>query len=88
MKCYRCQADNPDHATHCGSCGARLEEGLPPSPLGVACGVALLVVFVPIGLCGALVAVREPYGPPSFAYLCMAVSALFILVAYLIMRRR
>ncbi len=32
MKCTKCQADNPENAHFCGSCGANLEEATKPLP--------------------------------------------------------
>ncbi len=54
MKCYRCQGDNPENATHCGHCGAKLSRGSAAwSWVSITVGVILMAIFVPAGLCFA-----------------------------------
>ncbi len=87
MKCCRCQADNPVGARHCNSCGAALDMSQPSEMLGVGCATLLLIIFIPVGLCGIYVAIgtpRDPYGFMPVVYFVIAVSAL---IAYLAGRK-
>ncbi len=94
MKCAYCKADNPPGTAHCASCGASLESRR-PSWVGITLGVLLLIVFIPIGLCGLLFSLdtfwsddpETDYWAPV-GYVSLAVSAFFVYVAYLFMRRQ
>ncbi len=68
---------------------------LGPSWISVTLGVLLLLVFIPVGLCGLVLSfslntatdpVANSLAP--FAYVSLAVGALFVYVAYLVLKRK
>lgn len=83
MKCYRCQADNPEGATHCHSCGAHLD---PNSTSWVArtVGGCLLIVFIPAGLCGAFFVADVGDNIP---FMSILVSVLGIILGIILLQR-
>lgn len=84
MKCYRCQAENSEGARHCNSCGAALVAESNDELLGVGCSTLLLIIFVPVGVCGVLVVTgnpSDPYGFKQVAYFCIALAAFLLYLA-------
>ena len=98
MRCPNCSAINEPDARVCAECGQRLVESVEPvSWLGITCGVLILIVFIPVGLCGVLCttmgfeAMQTGGGAPEVLLIGLALtgfSALFIYLAVRFMKGR
>ncbi|MEO7453453.1 MAG: hypothetical protein ABIV13_01675 [Fimbriimonadales bacterium] len=64
----------------------------PKNWLSVTCGVILIAIFGPVGMCGLLMTASmgrpDPYGFDSVAIACLLVGALLVGIGVYLVRRR
>ena len=93
MRCPNCSAINAPDARVCAECGQRLIESSEPSScLGMTCGILLMIVSLPVGLCGIMCAVtgieatRLDQGDPSVLLIGLTLTGMSVLFIYLAIR--
>jgi hypothetical protein len=77
--CDNCGAENADAQSYCHSCGAKLDADSNTWPRA-SCGIALIAVFAPVGLCGLFYSV-ELQGNDPYGFMGIAAPSLVIGIA-------